>query len=72
MVDQLPALTNQLETSIMPILVTLDRVGPDVHELLDELRGVRMAINGIPGFTFFRRRGEERDEENGGRQPDKR
>jgi hypothetical protein len=31
-----------------------------------------MAINGIPGFTFFRRRGEERDEENGGRQPDRR
>jgi ABC-type transporter Mla subunit MlaD len=62
MVDQLPALTEHLESDIMPILATLDRVGPDVHELLDELKGVRQAINGIPGFNFFRRRGEERDE----------
>lgn len=59
MVDQLPALTQHLVSDIMPILATLDRVGPDVHELLDQLHEIRQAINGIPGFKLLRRRGEE-------------
>ena len=49
-----------METDILPILATLDRVGPDVHELLDVLKEVRQAINGIPGFTFLRKRGGEK------------
>lgn len=63
MVDQLPQLTHHLETDIMPILVTLDRVGPDVHELLDVLQDVRHAIQGVPGFRRLRRRGEEKERE---------
>lgn len=62
LVDQLPMLTERMETDIMPILATLDRVGPDVHALLEELQEVRQAINGIPGFEFFRRRGRENEE----------
>lgn len=65
LIDQLPALTEHLETDIMPILATLDRVGPDVHDLLDVLKDVRQAINGIPGFGYFRRRGERDDAEAG-------
>ncbi|MGQ0572964.1 MAG: hypothetical protein ACT4RN_02030 [Pseudonocardia sp.] len=61
LVDHLPALTEHLETDIMPILATLDRVGPDIHELLDVLKDVRQAINGIPGFGYFRRRGEREE-----------
>jgi ABC-type transporter Mla subunit MlaD len=60
--DQLPALTEHMENDVMPILATLDRVGPDVHELLDVTRDLRQAILGLPGFEFFRRRGEDRDE----------
>jgi hypothetical protein len=63
LVDQLPALTEHVETDIMPILATLDRVGPDVHELLDVLKDVRQAVNGIPGFGYLRRRGERDDAE---------
>ena len=63
LVDQLPRLTEHMESDIMPLLATLDRVGPDVHELLNQLREVRQAIQGIPGFRFFSRRGEEIDEE---------
>ena len=44
-----------------PILATLDRVGPDVHQLLEVLQDVRLAIQGVPGFRMLRRRGE-RDE----------
>ncbi|MGE3284937.1 MAG: hypothetical protein AB7J32_02395 [Pseudonocardia sp.] len=61
LVDHMPTLTEHLENDIMPILATLDRVGPDVHELLDVLKDVRQAVNGIPGFAYFRRRGANGD-----------
>jgi hypothetical protein len=60
LVDELPRLTEHLTANILPILSTLDRVGPDVTELLKVTRDVRQAIVGIPGFGFFRRRGAER------------
>ena len=63
LIDRLPALTEHMEQDILPILGTLDRVGPDIRELLEVTRDVRKAILGVPGFTFFRRRGEERDDE---------
>ena len=50
MVDQLPQLAHHIETDVLPILVTLDRVGPDVHQLLEVLQDVRLAIQGVPGF----------------------
>ena len=53
LVDQLPRLTEHMESDIMPLLATLDRVGPDVHELLNQLREVRQAIQGIPGFRLL-------------------
>ena len=34
----------------MPILATLDRVGPDIHDLLEVTRDLRLAIAGIPGL----------------------
>jgi hypothetical protein len=68
LIDQLPDLTHHVITDVMPILVTLDKVGPDVHELLNQLDEIRQAINGIPGFRLLRRRGEEKEkeEEDGG------
>lgn len=60
LVDELPVLTEHMVTDIMPILRTLDRVGPEIHELLEVTHDVRRAIVGIPGFRFFRRRGEDR------------
>lgn len=63
LVDQVPRFTEHMVTDIMPILATLDRVGPDVHELLDVLKDVRLAIQGVPGFRLLRRRGADRDDE---------
>jgi len=63
LIDQLPALTEHMEQDIMPILATLDRVGPDVHELLNVTRDLRQAILGLPGLAFFRRRGENREDD---------
>jgi len=63
LIDHLPELTVHMEQDVMPILATLDRVGPDLHELLEVTRDLRQAIIGVPGFAFFRRRGEDRDED---------
>jgi hypothetical protein len=62
LVDELPRLAAHLTDDIMPILATLDRVGPDIHELLAVAQDVRQAILGIPGFEYLRKRGEEKDE----------
>lgn len=59
LIDLLPDLAKRVERDILPVLTTLEGVGPDVHELVDVLKEVRQAIHGIPGFKFFRRRGEE-------------
>jgi ABC-type transporter Mla subunit MlaD len=60
-IDELPRLAHHLTADVLPILATLDRVGPDIHELLGVTREVRQAILGIPGFGMLRRRGEEKD-----------
>jgi hypothetical protein len=63
LVDQLPVLTKHLMEDVLPILATLDRVGPDIHQLLEVTNDVRQAIQGIPGFTFMRRRGEAKEDD---------
>ena len=63
LVDELPTLTRSLREDILPILATLDHVGPDINELLHVMDDVRKAVLGVPGFGFFRKRGEERIEE---------
>ncbi len=60
LVDELPVLTEHVLSDVLPILRTLDKVGPEIHELLEVTHDVRRAIVGIPGFRFFRRRGEDR------------
>lgn len=64
MVDQLPGLLAHME-ALLPILATLDTVSPEIHELLGVTKDVRRAVIGIPGFKFFRNRGEDKlaDEE---------
>ncbi|GGU31081.1 hypothetical protein [Lentzea flava] len=71
LVDELPVLTEHLTNDILPILATLDRVGPEVHQLLEVTSDMRQAILGIPGFGFMRRRGEKKEEEVGVRELEK-
>jgi uncharacterized protein YoxC len=63
LIDTVPRFAEHMETDIMPVLAKLDQVGPDVHELLDVLKDVRLAIQGVPGFALFRRRGADKDDE---------
>lgn len=59
MIDQLPGLLDHME-ALLPILTTLDTVSPEIHELLGVTKDVRRAVIGIPGFKFFRNRGEDK------------
>ena len=34
-----------------------------MHELLDVLKDVRLAIQGVPGFSLLRRRGADREDD---------
>jgi ABC-type transporter Mla subunit MlaD len=63
LVNELPQLTRSLREDVLPVLGTLNGVGPDVNELLHVMDDVRRAILGIPGFTFLKKRGAERIEE---------
>ncbi|MDI9901538.1 ribulose 1,5-bisphosphate carboxylase large subunit [Rhodococcus sp. IEGM 1409] len=57
LIDQLPELTDRV-AAVLPILGTLDSVSPEIHELLGVVKDLRQAIVGVPGFHFFRKRGE--------------
>ena len=63
LVDQVPVFTEHMVSDIMPILETLDRVGPDISELLDVTKELRQAIDGIPGLGFLKKRGAEKNGE---------
>ncbi|MCW3843323.1 hypothetical protein ONA70_24780 [Micromonospora yasonensis] len=58
LVDELPKLKEHLTSDVLPILATLDRVGPDLHDLLAVTRDLKLAVAGIPGLGMLRRRGE--------------
>lgn len=60
LIDQLPQLAAHLTNDILPILATLDRVGPDIHALLDVTRDLKQAVAGIPGLRRLQRRGADR------------
>ncbi|GHJ56196.1 hypothetical protein Nm8I071_55030 [Nonomuraea sp. TT08I-71] len=63
LVDELPKLKEHLTSDVLPILATLDRVGPDLHDLLDVTRDLKLAVAGIPGLGMLRRRGERLTDE---------
>jgi hypothetical protein len=68
MIDELPRLREHLRDDVMPLLGTLDKVGPDLRALLGVANDLHMAIIGMPGLGRLRRRGENRvaeDEANG-------
>jgi hypothetical protein len=62
LVDELPKLLDHLTTDVLPLLATLERVGPDVHALLETTRDLKLAVAGIPGMRLLKRRGEEKEE----------
>jgi hypothetical protein len=58
-VDRLPLVLEHLENDVLPMLQTLDRVGPDLHELLEVAQDLRRVVTGLPGIGLLRKRGDE-------------
>lgn len=65
LVDHLPALAQQVERDLLPVLGTLGSVAPDLHELLNVSRELNEILGKIPGVGRLKRRVEEEDEELG-------
>lgn len=59
LVDRLPQVLQHMENDVLPVLRTLDRVGPDLHEVLEVVEDLRRVVTGLPGVRLLRRRGEE-------------
>jgi hypothetical protein len=57
-IDRMPVVLDYLENDVLPMMRQLDRVGPDVHELLEVVEDLRRVITGLPGVGLLRRRGE--------------
>ncbi len=61
--DRLPQLVDALETGVLPMLGTLERVGPDVHDILESVSELATALQGLPGVGLLQRRGERKADE---------
>lgn len=69
LIDHLPDLVERLESDILPMLVTLRTVGPDVHDLLEITRELNTMLGKLPGMGRVKRRVEEQKHEDP-REPD--
>lgn len=67
LVDRLPVLMTHLDEDILPVLAKLDQVGPDIHALLEIARDLQVALDGMPGMGWIRKRAEEKEEEESAR-----
>ena len=63
LVDRLPTLLKHLDEDVFPILTTLDRVAPDLHQLLEIAQDLQVALGGLPGMGWVRKRAEKEEEE---------
>jgi hypothetical protein len=59
LIDRLPVVLDHVEGDVLPVLQKLDRVGPDLHELLEVVEDLRRVVTGLPGVGLLRRRGGE-------------
>lgn len=50
LIDQLPLLVSRFEDEIVPILVDMKNVGPDIHALLDTATDLAGMLEKVPGL----------------------
>lgn len=59
LVDRVPTVLRHVEDDVLPMLQQLDRVGPDLHDILEIVEDLRRVVTGLPGVGLLRRRGDE-------------
>jgi hypothetical protein len=60
-VDRLPVVLAHLDEDVLPMLQQLDRVGPDVHAILEVVDDVRDVLLGLPGVGLLKRMGDNKE-----------
>ena len=65
LVDHLPALTDQVERDVLPVLTTLGSVAPDLHELLNVSRELNEMLGQVPGISRMKKRIDKQQAEDG-------
>jgi hypothetical protein len=58
LVDRLPALAEQVERDVVPVMQALSSVAPDLHDLLDTSRELNEMLAKVPGISRLRGRGD--------------
>ena len=66
LVDHLPVLADRMEGEVIPIVQSLQNVGPDIHDLLDLTRALNEMLGAVPGLGRVKKRIDEEQAENGG------
>jgi ABC-type transporter Mla subunit MlaD len=59
MVDRLPQILEHLESDVLPMLQQLDRVGPDLHAILEVVEDLRKVVTGLPGVGLLRKHADD-------------
>ena len=59
MVDRMPQVLEHLEHDVLPMLQQLDRVGPDLHAVLEVVEDLRRVVTGLPGVGLLRKRADD-------------
>jgi acyl-homoserine lactone acylase PvdQ len=59
LVDRLPALAEQVERDVVPVMRTLESVAPDLHELLHVSRELNEMLTKLPGMGRIRKRADD-------------
>lgn len=59
LVNHLPALSEQVERDVLPVLTTLGTVAPDIHDLLAVSRELNDMLAKVPGLGRIKRRIDE-------------
>lgn len=59
LVDRLPLLADRFEADVLPVLGTLQSVGPDLRELLDIASELSEVVGKVPGMGRIKKRVEE-------------
>ncbi|WP_153505652.1 hypothetical protein [Cumulibacter manganitolerans] len=59
LIDTTPALMEALRTDILPMLATLDTVGPDIRDLLMVSKELNEMLGSLPGMGRIKKRVEE-------------
>ncbi|HEU4511913.1 MAG TPA: hypothetical protein VFR87_02295 [Nocardioidaceae bacterium] len=63
LVDHLPLLADRMEGEVIPIVRSLQNVGPDIHDLLDLTRALNEMLAAVPGLGRVKKRIDEEQEE---------